>query len=199
MQHLAFVIFVLAGSAGCFSKPERLEGTGLVDGAVDGRLPGDGDDPDLTMCTPSRCPGGTCRPDGFCEIMGSNSTAPQQCPANIKCRVVCDGRCRGGVDCGDASECDVRCNGEDSCKDGTVDCGNAAVCRVDCEGDNACQGSQFPAVDCRDSQCVVECDGSAACQKGVRSTGGSCTAACCGDSGTCQDNDGSCTRTSACD
>jgi hypothetical protein len=110
-----------------------------------------------------------------------------------------DGKCKGGVDCGGAVECDVHCDGRDTCKDGRIDCGSADVCTIDCEGDAACQGASFPAVDCRDSTCRVECEGRAACQKGVRSTGGSCTAACCGDPATCQDNDGSCLETAVCD
>lgn len=192
---------LLVIAAGCFSKPERAEGT--TDAAPGDAAPGDGalpvDAPAASVCTPSRCPG-TCSGDGFCELEGSNSDDPQQCPPDLKCRIRCaQGKCKGGVDCGTASACDVHCTGKDACKDGRIDCGTAAVCTVECEGDNACQGSSFPAVDCGGSMCTVECDGKAACQKGVRSSGGTCTAACCGDSATCQDSDDSCSRTMQCD
>lgn len=201
MRLAALLLSLLA--CACFSKPERVDvaadasTTDPVDAGTDGASAVDAAPPGT--CTQERCPG-VCASDGFCEIQGSNSAVPQQCPAGLHCRILCEaGKCKGGVDCTGALTCDVHCIGKNTCKDGRIDCGDARVCTVECEGENACQGVSFPAVDCGDSLCQVECDGNGACQHGVRSTGGSCTAACCGDDATCQDSDTSCSRTAACD
>jgi hypothetical protein len=156
------------------SKPER-------------NAPGDGGAGDAAPaggCLDAACSaaGGVCAADGFCLIQATDPLATPRCPSGMRCSVECTGDgCESGVDCAGATECRVRCDGDNACSKEGVDCGTAATCTVFCVGANACKESksQEHSVECRDAQCTVTCVGDNACDRGVGVGSGTCTAHCC--------------------
>jgi hypothetical protein len=149
---------------------------------------------DPTACGLARgsCNGGTCE---ILQTEGGHIT----CPAGMPCRVTCPSGddCKDGVDCAQATTCEVRCIGAQSCKDRGVDCGSAAVCTVLCTGVEACRHGTFESVECRASSCDVTCSGATACEDGVDADdGGACWAHCCG--GGCQRGTDTCETDAVC-
>ncbi|HEU0031367.1 MAG TPA: hypothetical protein VFQ53_12090 [Kofleriaceae bacterium] len=184
----------------------------------DGQPPGDTIDPDappidafVFPCDPTACASvnGACAPSGKCVIDVDGNTK-FTCPAGLYCAVTCDNAndtCAGGVDCGDAIGCDIRCgasNNNDTCQNGLVECPTIGPCNVTCEGDHACRNfgvacgagrcevhcigtdaCQDGGIRCNDStECIAECTGANACQNGGVGCGvtGSCTVQCDGTS-----------------
>jgi hypothetical protein len=130
--------------------------------------------PDKTVFTdtsPPQCPpvcNGGCT-GGVCTIIqGANTTAIPKCPAKMPCKVVCKGdkACENGVDCSQATDCDITCDaatGTDACKNAMVKCGSGH-CKVSCTGKDTCN----KGIDCYKScGCHIYCKGSQACLKKI--------------------------------
>jgi hypothetical protein len=107
------------------------------------------------------CANGTCI-DGVCVIDCSATSACQNddvtCPPGLPCRVICGhSACTKKVRCGQASSCEVRCNGDNSCSDEVV-CG-VNRCAVHCVGVGACKKTT-----CKQAcACDVSCIGPSSC------------------------------------
>jgi hypothetical protein len=149
-------------------------------------------------CNSTACAaaGGSCN-GGTCEILRTDG-AHVTCPSGMPCRVTCPSGddCKDGVDCAQATTCEVRCVGAQSCRDRGVDCGTAAVCTVTCTGTEACRHGTVESVECRASVCDVTCAGSTACEDGVDVDSGACWAHCCG--GGCQGGTDTCETDAVC-
>ena len=103
---------------------------------------------------PCAAAGGTCT-GAVCQIV-STSENVVQCPAGMPCRLVCDGYrfCRDGARCGGATWCDVACIGYRACQDG-VDCG-ASECVVRCNGEEACEVGITASGACTSHCCGID-------------------------------------------
>lgn len=89
----------------------------------------------------------------------ANCAARVVCPAGWACNVKCNAEnsCRNGVSCANTTSCSVECLGKSSCQD--VVCG-AGKCTVDCSGEQSCRN-----VACGSScACDVTCGGSSSCR-----------------------------------
>lgn len=136
--------------------------------------PGDDDasfsaDPFVVDCNEENC-GDNCMPGQPCLL-----------------RCVSSQHCGGPVDCGQASECTVSCEGY-SCR--AVSCQDDVPCKVVCAGEGSCQfgatcGSNVGA----DRECHILCSGSESCNGGQVGCIGDmsiCNVDCIGESG-CDD------------
>jgi hypothetical protein len=123
--------------------------------------------PDAGTADAFVCPPGctSCDIEGVCNITcataGSCSAAPVVCPANVPCKVECNGdsSCAMGIDCSAAESCRIECTNSNSCG-GPITCALDGYCRVECEGLNSCTGG----IDCDQScACDTFCTGSGSC------------------------------------
>jgi hypothetical protein len=117
---------------------------------------------DAPMTCPPGC--GNC-PGGVCTIVrGANTTAVPTCPPKMPCKVICSGdkACENGVDCSQATACDITCDaasGTNACKNAKVKCGSGH-CKVSCTGKDSCN----KGIDCGQScGCYVYCKGPKTC------------------------------------
>lgn len=186
------------GSSGTDASSEA----GVSDGALQ----------DGSACPPSctnGCAGGVCEVD--CQTGCT-------CPAGVRCEVTCgQDQCTGIVDCGTASACTVRCEGDSSCGN-EIRCPPGGDCAVSCQGSNSCgasincgasnactveclgQGACVDAIVCGLGMCQVDCSGTSACSDGVdcsRSCG--CSVSGSGVSLTCPAGCSQCRSTDNCD
>jgi hypothetical protein len=183
LKWIGLLVVCCAATAACFSKPPR-----------EAPLDADGGGCVNASCAAAH---GICEADDVCHITTSAKPETPRCPSGMKCNVTCtaDG-CENGVDCAAATECTVRCEGNNACNKQGVDCGSAARCDVACIGDNACQRGLAGSVQCHASMCSVTCDGATACENGVSTEGGTCIAHCCG--GGCAGGTDTCQRDAIC-
>jgi hypothetical protein len=155
----------------------------IVPGATDAGMHGDGPRGTGSDSGGNQCPDGcsscnvqakTCTID--CET--SDCTGTVTCPIGYSCDVKCDTQnsCRNGVECAGTTSCTVECSGNSSCRE--VSCGDGP-CDVSCSGPSSCRG-----VTCGSScSCSVLCTGLQSCQSGSIQ----CTSFGCDDGSGCTD------------
>ena len=129
----------------------------------------------LSLCTAE---GGRCEGDAGeqCSIYCTSTNPCQsvQCPPGIPCYADCTGTgaCSGGVNCADASSCNIVCGGGSNC--GAISCGGTD-CTVLCESQGACPN----VIDCKATNtCTVDCLAANSCGGAIHSTAQNTTVLC---------------------
>lgn len=164
----------LAGSCGLRGDDARCEGrcdprvgcVGAPDAGLDAGLDAGTPDAGSADCA-AVCPGECVA--GVCEIINERTA---RCPDGVPCRVRCSvNECRGGVFCGDAP-CTVECVGLGGCR-GVVECGASSDCDVQCDSFRGC-----PDIRCGTGRCTVACREDDDCNRVTCPPDGTCEIAC---------------------
>ena len=112
--------------------------------------------------------------DGVCE-WHCPTTGECNCPAGWPCRVICnkDNPCPQPIDCSQATACEIRCEGVESCRS-RITCGSGS-CEVIAAARDAAEG----LIDCsRASSCEIQCLANYSCRGGINCGGRQCRVAC---------------------
>jgi hypothetical protein len=116
------------------------------------------------------------------DLDGDDDECPEACDSCIDgtCELRCDGEqaCKERVvDCPEGYACVIECSGKQACEKLHLECADGTLCSLRCAGEQACKDA---VIDCGSSHCEVLCiEGMDACEKTQLQCGtGACGAVC---------------------